>query len=507
MNRRSISSEGVRASRDALLAVPASAPTVSRSASAVPQAPTRACLAPSRIRASSPDASTAPLAARMPLLRPSQVPVELAWGDSVDMLEKTSPVLEVVGKGGGQPLAPQLRADMESGLGDDFSDVRIHTDAKAVRSAAAVSAEAYTMGNEIVFGHGSFVPDSPVGRHRLVHELAHVQQQRKGRVSGTDTGRGVAVSDPSDFFEQEAQATASRVLSSSSQPVAGNHAPPDGQASAALGSGSADNRAVCRPLMPGVSSSARLRHVQRQTAQASMDPKDYASYGDWLQSLPADAIDYTSVNVTGKVAAALPELASLVTDLHADCADVTLLLKHFYLQAHGQSQTIKSIDPHDSTKTVNYKLGAGVSRNELRKALIYLGTVSFQEKGRSRLAFVNYYGGSNPLKNLKEIINAGLTAGDVLVWKRLPGIHGNFSGHVQTVQRVYPYASVPPGYYGPESKGGIQVLQGTMEAGVAKEQIQSRLLEFSLLTGRDDGDGPITFQPDSEEEFYGAGKW
>ena len=95
----------------------------------------------------------------------------------------------------------------------------------------------------------------------------------------------------------------------------------------------------------------------------------------------------------------------------------------------------------------------------------------------------------------------------MLVWKRLPGIEGNFSGHVQTVQQVNPYASVPPGYSGPEQKGSIQALQGTMEAGVAKEQIQSKLLEFSLLTGRDDGDGPITFRPAEEEEFYGAGKW
>jgi hypothetical protein len=122
-------------------------------------------------------------------------------------------VLDVVGKGGGQPLAPEARADMEGRLGADFSNVRVHTDAQAAKSAAAVSAQAYTVGNEVVFGHGSFAPYSAAGKRTLAHELAHVQQQRKGPVSGTDTGGGVAISDPSDDFEQEAEATANRALS------------------------------------------------------------------------------------------------------------------------------------------------------------------------------------------------------------------------------------------------------------------------------------------------------
>ena len=400
----------------------------------------------------------------------------------------------MIGKDGGRPLAPQVRADMEARFGADFSDVRIHTGTKAAESAVAVSAQAYTVGSEVVLGRGTFAPDGPDGRHTLAHELTHVLQQRQGPVPGTDTGAGVAVSDPSDSCEQEAEATASRVLLHP-QPAGGNRASPGGE-KGGLPASAARRR-------PGFARSVVSRFtVQRQASPppgtdsgasqpaASMDPKNYSSYGAWLQSLPAGAIDYTAVDVTAEVAAALPGLASLVTDLHADCADVTLLLKHFYLRAHGQSQTITSVDPKDRTKTVGYKLGAGVSRAELRQALIFLGTVNFQEKGRSRLAFVNYYGGSTPLKNLKDIIGAGLTAGDVLVWKRLPGIEGNFSGHVQTVQQVRLYAAVPAGYSGPEQKGSIQVLQGTMERGVAKEEIQSKLLDFSLLTGRDDGDGP-----------------
>jgi hypothetical protein len=145
--------------------------------------------------------------------------------------QKASRVLDVVGKGDGHPLVPEVRKDMEQRLSADFADVRIHTDAKAAESAEAVSAEAYTVGNEIVFGSGAFAPDTPAGKARLAHELSHVQQQRKGPVSGTDTGSGVVVSNPSDPLEQQAHTTASRVFPSA-QPVAGSGAGHDGGAAA-----------------------------------------------------------------------------------------------------------------------------------------------------------------------------------------------------------------------------------------------------------------------------------
>src|SRR2546421_12134148 len=42
--------------------------------------------------------------------------------------EERSPVLDVVGSGGGAPLDADTRADMESRLEHDFSEVRVHTD-------------------------------------------------------------------------------------------------------------------------------------------------------------------------------------------------------------------------------------------------------------------------------------------------------------------------------------------------------------------------------------------
>ncbi|MFE6778635.1 DUF4157 domain-containing protein [Streptomyces sp. NPDC057702] len=95
---------------------------------------------------------------------------------------------------------------MEARLGADFSDVRLHTDAAARASAAEVGARAYTSGNHVVIGDGG------ADRHTLAHELTHVIQQRQGPVVGIDNGSGLRISDPSDRFEREAEANATRVM-------------------------------------------------------------------------------------------------------------------------------------------------------------------------------------------------------------------------------------------------------------------------------------------------------
>ncbi len=69
-----------------------------------------------------------------------------------------------------------------------------------------LSPRAYTVGNHVVIGDGI------AGKHTLAHELTHVIQQRRGPVAGTDNGGGLKISDPSDRFEREAQANATRAL-------------------------------------------------------------------------------------------------------------------------------------------------------------------------------------------------------------------------------------------------------------------------------------------------------
>jgi hypothetical protein len=77
----------------------------------------------------------------------------------------------------GSPLEPALQQDMEQRFGYDFSQVRVHTDAAAERSAQDVNANAYTVGHNIVFGAGRFSPGTHEGRRLLAHELTHVVQQ------------------------------------------------------------------------------------------------------------------------------------------------------------------------------------------------------------------------------------------------------------------------------------------------------------------------------------------
>lgn len=128
--------------------------------------------------------------------------------------EERSPVHDVVGSGGGSPLDSSTRSTMESAFGASFGDVRVHTDEKASRSAEAVGANAYTVGSDVVFKGGQYDPGSPAGQKTIAHELSHVVQQSKGPVDGTPAAGGIQVSNPSDRFEREADATAEQVLSS-----------------------------------------------------------------------------------------------------------------------------------------------------------------------------------------------------------------------------------------------------------------------------------------------------
>ncbi len=89
------------------------------------------------------------------------------------------PIVHEVLRSPGQPLDAKTRALMEPRFGRDFSQVRVHADAKAVESARAVHALAYTVGSDIAFGRGRYAPGNREGQKLLAHELAHVVQQSK----------------------------------------------------------------------------------------------------------------------------------------------------------------------------------------------------------------------------------------------------------------------------------------------------------------------------------------
>jgi hypothetical protein len=97
---------------------------------------------------------------------------------SVGSATETVPhIVHEVLRSPGQPLDAQTRAFMEPRFGRDFSQVRIHADVKAAESARAVNALAYTMGRNMVFDKGQYVPYTRAGKKLMAHELTHVVQQ------------------------------------------------------------------------------------------------------------------------------------------------------------------------------------------------------------------------------------------------------------------------------------------------------------------------------------------
>jgi len=142
------------------------------------------------------------------------------------------PVVHEVLRSPGQPLDQATSAFMESRFSHDFSQVRVHIDANAAKSARAVSAEAYTFGRNIVFAAGRYLPTTDQGRELIAHELAHTLQQGDGGAS-----LPTAIGDDHDASEREAHSLAGLALGSgirqqsatlhrSNTPGAGDPRPP-----------------------------------------------------------------------------------------------------------------------------------------------------------------------------------------------------------------------------------------------------------------------------------------
>jgi hypothetical protein len=106
-------------------------------------------------------------------------------------------------RGGGASLDGGTRGRIGPGLGDDLSDVRVHTDQRADDLARSVSARAFTTGTDVFFASGEYRPGTSSGEDLLAHELAHVVQQR-----GAPTSGPLVVSQPGDALEQDADRAA-----------------------------------------------------------------------------------------------------------------------------------------------------------------------------------------------------------------------------------------------------------------------------------------------------------
>ena len=171
---------------------------------------------------------------------------------------------------------------MEARFGHDFTRVRVHTDARAANSARAVGAIAYTVGHNVVFGQGRYVPSTSPGDRLLAHELAHVVQQLEG------VQRRVGIGRPNDVYERHADAMAHAVMRGRSP-----HELLPGVAAGFVADGSDRNMVGTakrtingsgrRNLLSGASNASATFRLQRQKDQSSTPESAVGGTGALLE--------------------------------------------------------------------------------------------------------------------------------------------------------------------------------------------------------------------------------
>jgi hypothetical protein len=348
-----------------------------------------------------------------------------------------------------QQINPQLERRLSSVLDTDLSGIKVSTGstAQTFGSRAQVPSTALTFA-------------TPAEQSILAHEMAHALHRT------TDLEAG---SNDVDELEAVAEAAAATSLFR------------------AIGARWAD-RFVSDEAKRRVRTRPRLLHCEASKLPPIPDPAASASYQEWLAHFPP----MRSSGLRTITSATPSDLRALIATQHGvppDCADVSLVLRHYYLKAHNQDFNVK-VGPGQGK---SFKIGAGVDDVQLGKILLDVGSINFQED-RAGFRFAKFYkAGGARISNLKSLLAAGLKPGDLLVWKRLSTAHGNFEGHVQTVQEV------------DRAAGTITVVQGNMHAGVGAGKLEQKKMSFSDLTGAADGDANI--KPAPEEEFFGAGPW
>jgi hypothetical protein len=185
----------------------------------------------------------------------------------------------LAGHDAGAPLKPGLREEMERSLGTKLDSVRVHDDDAAHASAAALDADAYSVGEQIVLGRNAPSIQDTAGQDLLAHELVHVVQQRNAAVIQP------IVSNSDDASEHEAHALSRQARSGQSVHV--------GLGSSIAGAQRQPAATVTKRVEPAAASREEVRQVilvflqKVQTAQ-----------------------DGTSIKITDTVKGALRMLAS-----------------------------------------------------------------------------------------------------------------------------------------------------------------------------------------------------
>jgi hypothetical protein len=113
---------------------------------------------------------------------------------------------------GGQSMGAETRSLMESRLGADFGNVRIHSDPEAASLSNQLSARAFTYQNHIFFSRDQYQPGTSEGKHLLAHELTHTIQQgyseqhspKVSTAAATPTVQRLGTQDVLDYFADKA---------------------------------------------------------------------------------------------------------------------------------------------------------------------------------------------------------------------------------------------------------------------------------------------------------------
>ena len=104
----------------------------------------------------------------------------------------------------GRPLDTVVRSFFEPRFGQDFGNVRVHTDGAAADSAKSINALAYTHSRNVVFGHGQYRPETETGRRLIAHELTHVVQQSGHAGTNSPIQRACGPGTPEECPEYQA---------------------------------------------------------------------------------------------------------------------------------------------------------------------------------------------------------------------------------------------------------------------------------------------------------------
>lgn len=188
-----------------------------------------------------------------------------------------------------------LKSEYGAAFGTDFSSVNIAHDGKAEQ----MGAQAFAQGDSIHLAAGKGDPSSAEGRSLLGHEMAHVVQQRDGRVAAPQAKDGPVVADHG--LETEADVAGAAVAK-------GEAVPDSAKSRGGSASGGAQSKAEGAPIQmfgtpehkqAGDHGSAGVAPSEYQTSNANGRAQVVLTFGDFT-TLSGDFFDPRDTDENGK---------------------------------------------------------------------------------------------------------------------------------------------------------------------------------------------------------------